>query len=230
RARLQLADALAREPEVAPDVVERARLAVEQPEAQLEDDALALGQAGDDVEQLLAGQALGGDLERVLGVAVLDEVAELGVAVLAHRRLQRRGGARVREQLLDGGDVLAELLGQLLHGGLAAEGLGEVALHRQGAAHALHHVDRQADRAALVGYATTDGLADPPRGVGGELVAATVVELLDGSQQAEVALLDEVEQRQALTLVALGDGDDQPEVGLDEALLGALAVAVDLVE
>src|SRR4051794_15352422 len=42
-----------------------------------------------------------------------------------------------------------------------------------------------------------DRLADPPGGVGGELEALAPVELLDRVHQAEVALLDEVEQRQA---------------------------------
>ena len=40
----------------------------------------------------------------------------------------------------------------------------------------------------------------------------------------EVALLDEVEQGQARGLVLLGDGHHQPEVGLHEGLLGALAL------
>ena len=43
--------------------------------------------------------------------------------------------------------------------------------------------------------------------------------------QAEVALLDEVEQRQPRCLVLLGDRDDQPEVRLDELTLGLLALA-----
>ena len=42
--------------------------------------------------------------------------------------------------------------------------------------------------------------------------------------QAEVALLDEVEQGQARGLVLLGDGDHQSEVGLDEGLLGPLSL------
>ena len=41
--------------------------------------------------------------------------------------------------------------------------------------------------------------------------------------QAQVPLLDQVEQRKARRLVLLGDRDDQPEVGLDEGLLGLLA-------
>ena len=65
------------------------------------------------------------------------------------------------------------------------------------------------------------------RRVGRELVAAGVVELLDGADQAEVALLDQVEERQPAAGVALGDRHDQPQVGLDQPLLGALAVADD---
>ena len=72
-----------------------------------------------------------------------------------------------------------------------------------------------------------DGLADPPRGVGGELEALGVVELLDRADQAEVALLDEVEQRHATTHVALGDRHDESKVRLGELLLGELAVTRD---
>ena len=62
-------------------------------------------------------------------------------------------------------------------------------------------------------------LPDPPGGVGGELVAALVLELLDRAHEADVALLDEVEEAEAAVGVALGDRHDEPEVGLDEALL-----------
>ena len=86
-------------------------------------------------------------------------------------------------------------------------------------------VDGEADRAARVGDAAGDGLADPPRGVGGELEALAPVELLDGVHQAEVALLDEVQEREARRLVLLGDRDDQAQVGLHEGALGVLALA-----
>ena len=43
--------------------------------------------------------------------------------------------------------------------------------------------------------------------------------------QAEVALLDEVEQRQAGGLVLLGDRHDEAQVRLDELALGLLALA-----
>jgi hypothetical protein len=81
-------------------------------------------------------------------------------------------------------------------------------------------VDGEADGAAGVGDAAGDGLADPPRGVGGELEALAPVELLDGVHQAEVALLDEVEQRQARRLVLLGDRHHEAQVRLHEGALG----------
>src|SRR4051794_32600529 len=62
-------------------------------------------------------------------------------------------------------------------------------------------VDREADGAAGVGDAPGDGLADPPGGVGRELEAPAGVEALDGLDETEVALLDEVKQRQPRRLV-----------------------------
>ena len=89
----------------------------------------------------------------------------------------------------------------------------------------LDHVHRDADGAGLVGHGAGDGLADPPGGVGGELVALGVVELLDRADQAEVALLDQVQERHPAAGVALGQRHHQPQVGLQQVVLGALAVA-----
>ena len=76
-----------------------------------------------------------------------------------------------------------------------------------------------------VGDAAGDRLADPPRGVRRELEALAPVELLDGVHQPEVALLDQVEQRQAGRLVLLGDRHHEAQVRLDELALGLLALA-----
>ena len=70
-------------------------------------------------------------------------------------------------------------------------------------------------------------LSDPPGGVGAELEAPAVVELLDRPDEAQVALLDQVEEGQAAAHVALGDGDDQAQVGLDQSALGLHVVALD---
>ena len=84
-------------------------------------------------------------------------------------------------------------------------------------------VDRDADRARLVGDGPGDGLADPPGGVGGELEALAPVELLDGADQAQVAFLDQVEEVDAGSPgVAAGVGHHQPQVGGDEVSLACL--------
>ena len=81
-------------------------------------------------------------------------------------------------------------------------------------------MDRDADRARLVGNGAGDGLANPPRGVGRELVAALVLEFLDGLHQAHVAFLNEVEEREAAVGVLLGDGNDEAQVGFHHFALG----------
>ena len=75
------------------------------------------------------------------------------------------------------------------------------------------------DRAALVADRAADRLADPDRRVGGEAVALAVVELLDRADQPERALLDQIGEREPVAgaLEALGDVDDEPQVGLDHA-------------
>src|SRR5690606_39626475 len=66
-----------------------------------------------------------------------------------------------------------------------------------------------------------NGLANPPGGIGGELVTATVFELVHGLHQADVAFLDQVEELQATVGVFLGNGNHQTQVGFHHFLLGA---------
>ena len=70
----------------------------------------------------------------------------------------------------------------------------------------------------------------PPGRVGGELVTLGVVELLDRTDEAEVALLDQVEEEHAAAGVALGQRDDQAQVRLEQVVLGAAAVLGDPLE
>ena len=88
----------------------------------------------------------------------------------------------------------------------------------------LGQVDGQPDGAAGVGHGAGDRLPDPPGGVGRELEALGVVELLDRADQADVALLDQVQERHAVAGVALGHRHHQPQVGLQQVRLGGLAV------
>ncbi len=115
--------------------------------------------------------------------------------------------------------------GGLLDGRLAAllleQLLGDVAE----LGHRLDHVDRDADRPGLIGDGAGDGLADPPRRIRAELVAAAILVLVHGPHQPGVPLLDQVEEGEAAVAVLLGDRDDQPEVAAGELALGLLVPA-----
>ena len=82
---------------------------------------------------------------------------------------------------------------------------------------------RQANGAALVGNGACDGLANPPSGVGGELVALFVVELLGCTNQAKASFLNQVLEAQASIHVLLGNRDHQAQVGLHHLFLGPAA-------
>ena len=134
------------------------------------------------------------------------------------------------EDLADAVRGHLHLLADLLRSGLAPELLEQLALHADELVDRLDHVHGDADRAGLVGDRAGDRLADPPRRVRRELEALGVVELLDGADQAEVALLDQVEEEHAAADVALGDRDDESQVGLDELLLGVEADLLDALQ
>ena len=112
-------------------------------------------------------------------------------------------------------------------GRLAAELGDELALGAADLVQLLDDVDRDADRPRLVGERAGDRLADPPGRVGRELEALAVVELLRRADEAERALLDQVEERQALVAVVLGDRDDEAQVRLDHLLLRVEVAALD---
>src|SRR5439155_16361275 len=101
----------------------------------------------------------------------------------------------------------------LFDGRLPAELLEEAARDTDQAVDRLDHVDGDADRAGLIGDGSSDRLPDPPCGVGRELVALLVIELLDRADEPDVPLLDEVQERHAATDVLLGDRNDEPQVG-----------------
>ena len=65
-----------------------------------------------------------------------------------------------------------------------------------------------------------DGLPDPPDTVGGKLVPGRVIEFLRRAQQTEVAVLDEVNDRNPAAGVLLGDdADHQAQVSPNEPIV-----------
>src|SRR5262245_2934086 len=224
---LDLADALSCHPEGLADLLERARLRSVESVAQLDHTSLALGEGGQRQFDVLSPQREGRRVERRLRSLVRHEVAERGVLLLADRLLEGDGELRHPQDLAHLLDVDLELLRDLLGQRLAAEPLDELALDVDDLVQLLDHVDRDPDRPRLVGDRAGDRLADPPRRVRRELEPASIVELLDGAYQPQRPLLDEIQEGEAASEVALRDGDDQPKVRLDHVLLRRHVAALD---
>src|SRR5215218_3173243 len=120
RLRLELADALARQVELVPDRLERPRLAFE-PEPQLEDAPLALRQRVERAADALAAERLLRLVERIGGLAVGEEIAELALVVGAHALVERDRSLGGAHRLVDVLDRQAGRLGELLLRRLTSE-------------------------------------------------------------------------------------------------------------
>ena len=83
--------------------------------------------------------------------------------------------------------------------------------------------------ARLIGDGTGDGLAYPPRRVGGEFITATIFELVHRLHQADIALLNKVKELQAAIGVLLGNRDHQAQVGLGHLAFGAARFGLAIV-
>src|SRR3954454_123687 len=225
RLRLELADALPRQPELLADRLQRGGLAVEA-EPELDDPALPLRQVGDRPLGALAANRVDGLLGGVERRLVGEQVAELGVAVRAEALVERDRVDRV-EGLDDMLDLEAGRIGELLARRLASELCLQLGRRAVQLDPPLLDVHRDPDRLGLVRDRALAGLAGPPRRVRRELVALAPVELLGGAVQADDALLDEVQQRDVMTLVALRDRDDEAEIRVDHALLRGSVAALD---
>src|SRR4051794_12910599 len=226
RLAFELADALPRQVELVPDRLEGPRLALEA-EPQLEDPPLPLREGVERTPHALAAERLLGLLERIGGLAVGEEIAELALVVRAHRLVQRDGGVGGAEGLVDVLHGQSGRLGELLLRRLSAELHLEPARRARKLLLPFHDVDRDADRARVVRDRALHRLADPPGGVRRELVAAAPVELLDGAVEAERSLLDQVEERHTQAAVALRDRDDEAQVRLDHATLCGRVATLD---
>src|SRR5579871_2780585 len=223
-----LADALAGHRELLADLFEGVVGVHADAEAHAQHALLARGQRGEHPRRGLA--QVGGDRRLVGqdGVLVLDEIAEMRILLVADRGLERQ---RLLGDLQDLAHLLerhAELFGELLGGRLAADLVEHLAARAHDLVDGLDPVHRDADGARLIGDRAGDRLANPPGGVGRELVAAAVLEFVDRLHQADIAFLNEVEELQAAVGVFLGDGDDEAQVGFDHFLLGLARLALAL--
>src|SRR5215210_823027 len=178
RPRLDLADALAGQAELAADRLERRGVAVAvQAVAPLDDLTLALRQLRHGAPQHVLLEA-DGQLLLGLGVVRRHQLAERGAAVRADRPVETRHCARRLPYLAQLLERQLRLLRDLLLGRLAAQFRRQQALRARDPLLAVDDVDGDPDRPRLVRDASLDCLADPPGRIGRELEAAPPVELL----------------------------------------------------
>ena len=81
---------------------------------------------------------------------------------------------------------------------------------------------RNPDGPGLVGDRPCDRLTNPPRRIGAELVAPLVLELVDRPHQADIALLNQVQEVQTMVQVPLRDADHEAQIRADHLVLGAV--------
>src|SRR5919197_4583168 len=219
RLRLDLADPFARDRQPPPDLLER-ELAIEA-EAVPQPQHLAFAlverrhRAFDLLGQLVPDRSFLGRMRR--GVA--NEVSERRLLIAPDRGLERCGMSRRVEEQLDLADRHFHARRELIGTRIATEFRRECGARPIQLAQRLHDVDRQPDGASVVGDGAPDVLPDPPRGIRRELEAATILKAVDRLHQADVAFLNQIEERQPSTQIALRDRDDQAEVGFDELAL-----------
>src|SRR3990172_4696872 len=159
---LYLTDALARHVEFLPHLFQGVVGMLPDAEPPAQHFFLAVRQGVQHPADLLMQVLSYGRIEGGLDLLVLDKVAEVAVLFLADRGLE---GYRFLGDLHD----LAHLLHRQAHGGgdlvrgrLSAEFLHEAARRTDKLVHGLDHMDRDADRAGLVGNGPRNCLPDPP--------------------------------------------------------------------
>src|SRR5208282_954712 len=223
-----LADAFAGDREALPDFFQSVLAAVFEAKAHFDDFLFARRQRAQDLSSLVLEVHIDHCLGRRDYGAVLDEVAQMRIFLFADWRFEGDGLLRDLEYLAYFRDRDVHALGDFLARRFASQFLHQLPRGADQLVDGFDHVHRDADRTRLIGNRTGNGLANPPRGIRGKLVATAVFEFIDGLHQSDVAFLNQVEELQAAVGVFFGDRNHQAEVGLDQLALGLFRVHVAL--
>ena len=221
---LDLADTLAGHVELLAHFLQRPGAAILNTETQLQHLFLTGSQSGQHIHQLLLQQGEGRGLAGLTGALVGNEVAQVGILLLADGGFQRH---RLLSNLQDLPDLVhrhIHLLGDLVGAGIVAQLLQKLTGDTDDLVDGLHHVNGDPDGTGLIRDGAGDGLPDPPGCVGGELVALGIIELFNGLDEAQIALLDQVQEQHTAAHIPLGNGNHQTEVRLCQLLLGAFTL------
>src|SRR5215469_10423107 len=220
RLSFNLPNALARYGERLADFFEGALIAVLKPESHANNAFLPRAELLQRRRHLLLEAHVHGCLRWRDYALVFDEITQVSVFLFTDRSLEGYGCLSDLARLAHFFDGHVQPLGQLLRSGLAAKLLHELASALGKLIDNLDHVNGHPDGARLVGDGASDGLANPPGGVGGELITAAPVELVGAFHEPEITFLDQIEKLQPMMGVFLGYGDHQSKVGFGQFFLG----------
>src|SRR5437870_7654356 len=118
--------------------------------------------------------------------------------LLAYGRFQRDRLLRNLLYLTHLVDRDLQALGELFRSGLAANFLHQFPAGAYHLVDVLDHVHRHAYGARLIRDSSGNRLTYPPRGIGRELVTAPPLELLCSPHEADIPLLDQIQELQAV--------------------------------
>src|SRR5215213_2282138 len=215
-----LPDALARDGEVLADLLQGMLAAVRsQAEPHLYHFLFARSQGLQDLIGYLAQVGGYHRVGRVHYGLVFDEVAEMRILFLPDGSFQGDGLLCDLQNFTDLRDGDVHLPRDLFRARLAAEFLDQRAGGPDEFIDRLDHVNGDANSARLIRNRARYGLAYPPGRVGGKFISPPPLELIDGLHQADVALLDQVQELQAAVGVFLGDRYHEAKVRFDQFLL-----------
>src|SRR5262249_22847651 len=73
--------------------------------------------------------------------------------------------------------------------------------------------------ASLIGDGASDRLSDPPGRIGGKLITAAPLKLVNRFHQADIAFLYQIQKLQTAIRILLGDRDHQTQIRLNQFAL-----------
>src|SRR3974390_650277 len=138
----------------------------------------------------------------------------MGILFVANRRFEREWFLDDLQNLAHLVDRHTELFPELFRRWLTTDLVEHLPPRAHHLVDGLGHVNGHTDGARLIVERAADRLPNPPDGVGRELVAMSIFELVDRLHQADVAFLDQVEERQAAVGVFLCNRDNEAQVRL----------------
>src|SRR5439155_18163219 len=183
-----------------------------------------IGQALENILHLLFEQLVTGCVGRRQRSVVFDKVTQVAIVLFTN------GGLKADRLLADLDDLAdfvranLHLFSDLFRRGFASKVLEQTATDTDQPVDRLHHMNRDTNRARLVGDRASDSLANPPGCICTKLVALRVVEFLDSTNQADISLLDQVQQAHTTANILFCNTYHQAQVCLSQAALCFITV------